>query len=105
LVYNRIKKEYSINYSYLIPSVFYGPEYDLHDKHFIFDLIRKIVNAKNGGDKVVLWGTGEQTRELIFIKDAVDIIIKAMDWDKEIVNYHLVKNIHLKNMPKQYAIL
>jgi nucleoside-diphosphate-sugar epimerase len=45
--------------------------------HFIFDLIRKIVNAKNGGDKVVLWGTGEQTRELIYIKDAVDIICEG----------------------------
>jgi len=75
-----------MNYSYLIPSVFYGPEYDLHDKHFIFDLIRKIVNAKNGGDKVILWGTGDQTRELIFIKDAVNIIIQAMTWDKEIIN-------------------
>ena len=81
-----LKQEYNMDYSYLIPSVFYGPEYDLHDKHFIFDLIRKIVDAKNGGDKVVLWGTGEQTRELIYIKDAVDIIIKAMAWDKEIAN-------------------
>jgi GDP-L-fucose synthase len=81
-----MKQEYGMNYSYLIPSVFYGPEYDLHDKHFIFDLIRKIVNAKNGGDKVVLWGTGDQTRELIFVKDAIDIIIKSMDWDREIIN-------------------
>jgi len=81
-----LKQEYGMNYSYLIPSVFYGPEYDLHDKHFIFDLIRKIVNAKNGGEKVTLWGTGDQTRELIFIKDAIDIIIQTMTWDKEIVN-------------------
>jgi len=81
-----LKQEYGMNYSYLIPSVFYGPEYNLDDKHFIFDLIRKIVNAKNGGNKVVLWGTGEQTRELIYIKDAIDIIIKAMTWDKEVVN-------------------
>jgi len=81
-----LKQEFGMDYSYLIPSVFYGPEYDLHDKHFIFDLIRKIVNAKNGGDKVVLWGTGDQTRELIFIKDAVKIIIQAMSWEKEVVN-------------------
>jgi GDP-L-fucose synthase len=81
-----LKKEYNMNYSYLIPSVFYGPEYELEDKHFIFDLIRKIVNAKNTGDKVVLWGTGEQTRELIYIKDAVDIITQALTWDKEIIN-------------------
>jgi len=81
-----LNQEYDMDYSYLIPSVFYGPEYDLNDKHFIFDLIRKIVNAKNGGDKVVLWGTGDQTRELIFVKDAVDIIIQAMTWNKKIVN-------------------
>jgi GDP-L-fucose synthase len=81
-----LKQEYGMEYSYLIPSVFYGPGYDLYDKHFIFDLIRKIVSAKNGGDKVVLWGTGDQTRELIFIEDAVNIIIEAMTWDKEIVN-------------------
>lgn len=81
-----LKKEYNMDYSYLIPSVFYGPEYELEDKHFIFDLIRKIVNAKTKGDKVVLWGTGEQTRELIYIKDAVDVITQALTWNKEIVN-------------------
>lgn len=81
-----LKKEYNMNYSFLIPSVFYGPEYDLNDKHFIFDLIRKIVSAKNGGPEVVLWGDGTQTRELIYIKDAVDIIIQAMEWDLEVVN-------------------
>ena len=80
------KQQYDMDYSYLIPSVFYGPEYDLHDKHFIFDLIRKIVDAKNGGDKVVLWGTGDQTRELIYIKDAVNIIIESLTWNKQIVN-------------------
>jgi len=90
------KQQYNMNYSYLIPSVFYGPEYDLHDKHFIFDLIRKIVNAKNGGDKVILWGTGDQTRELIFIKDAVDIIIKALTWNKEIVNLSSDKEYSIK---------
>ena len=67
-----------MDFRYLIPSVFYAPNYNLDDKHFIFDLIRKIVNAKNGGDKVVLWGDGNQTRELIFIDDAIDIILQSM---------------------------
>jgi GDP-L-fucose synthase len=91
-----LKQEYNMDYSYLIPSVFYGPEYDLHDKHFIFDLIKKIISAKNGGDKVILWGTGDQTRELIFIKDAVDIIIKALTWNKEIVNLSSGKEHSIK---------
>ncbi len=73
-----LKQEFNMDSRYLIPSVFYGPEYDLEDKHFIFDLIRKIVNAKNGGDEVILWGDGTQTRELIFIDDAVDIILQSM---------------------------
>lgn len=90
------KQEYGMNYSYLIPSVFYGPEYDLHDRHFIFDLIRKIVDAKNKGSRVVLWGTGNQTRELIFIKDAIDIIIKALTWDKEVVNLSSGKEHSIK---------
>jgi GDP-L-fucose synthase len=81
-----LNQEYGLKYSYLIPSVFYGPEYDLHDNHFIFDLIRKIINAKNNGDKVVLWGDGNQTRELIYIEDAVDIIIHSMSWDNSIFN-------------------
>jgi GDP-L-fucose synthase len=95
-----IKQEYKMDYSYLIPSVFYGPNYDLHDKHFIFDLIRKIVNAKNGGDKVILWGTGDQTRELIYIKDAIDIIIKSMSWDKDIVNLSSGQEYSIKEYAK-----
>jgi GDP-L-fucose synthase len=91
-----LKKEYNMEYSYLIPSVFYGPEYDLNDKHFIFDLIRKIHTAKHTGSEVVLWGTGEQKRELIYIKDAVDIIIKAMTWNKEIVNLSSGKEYSIK---------
>ena len=68
-----------MDYNYLIPSVFYGPDYDSKDKHFIFDLIRKIVTAKNGGKEVVLWGDGTQERELIYIDDAVKIIKACID--------------------------
>ena len=76
---NALKKEYQMDSYYLIPSVFYGPEYDIKDKHFIFDLIRKIVTAKNGGGEVILWGDGTQERELIYIDDAVDLIIACIN--------------------------
>jgi GDP-L-fucose synthase len=74
-----LKKEFLMSYNYLIPSVLYGPNYELDDKHFIFDLIRKIHTAKNGGEKVVLWGDGTQTRELIYIDNAVDIIMACVN--------------------------
>ena len=76
---NALNKEFAMDSYYLIPSVFYGPDYDINDKHFIFDLIRKIVTAKNGGEEVVLWGDGNQERELIYIEDAIELIIACMD--------------------------
>ena len=74
-----LNKEFFMSYSYLIPSVFYGPDYNLNDKHFIFDLIRKIIAAKDLGYTVTLWGDGTQERELIYIDDAVDLIIACID--------------------------
>ena len=76
---NALKKEFQMDSYYLIPSVFYGPDYDINDKHFIFDLIRKIVTAKNNGEEVILWGDGTQERELIYIDDAVDLIAACID--------------------------
>lgn len=77
-----LNKEYGMNYTYLIPSTFYGPGYDLNDKHFIFELIRKISND----EEVVLWGDGTQRRELIYIEDALKIIEKSLTWDQQICN-------------------
>jgi GDP-L-fucose synthase len=74
-----LQKEFHMTHNYLIPSVFYGPNYDLNDKHFIFDLIRKIVAAKQLGYNVTLWGDGTQERELIYIDDAIDIIMACIN--------------------------
>jgi GDP-L-fucose synthase len=83
---NAMNKEYDMQFSYLIPSTIYGPNYDLNDKHFIFDLIRKIVNAKQTGEDVTLWGDGYQRRELIYIDDAVEIIKHALTWNLQVCN-------------------
>ncbi len=74
-----LKQEFYMTYNYLIPSVFYGPDYNLNDKHFIFDLIRKIVTAKELGYNVTLWGDGTQERELIYIDDAIDLIMACIN--------------------------
>ena len=74
-----LKQEFYMTYNYLIPSVFYGPNYNLNDKHFIFDLIRKIVTAKELGYTVTLWGDGTQERELIYIDDAIDLIMACIN--------------------------
>lgn len=75
-----LNQQYGMTYSYLIPTTFYGPNYDLNDKHFIFDLIRKIHGFKAGKyDEIELWGDGTQTRELMYIDDAIRIIMQIID--------------------------
>jgi GDP-L-fucose synthase len=65
--------QYGLEYLYLIPSTLYGPAYhtDGRKRHFIFDLIHKIIRGKSFGEPVELWGDGHQKRELIFVDDFV----------------------------------
>jgi GDP-L-fucose synthase len=67
----------------------YGPGYQLHrgQLHFIFDLIRKIVNGKNTGEPVVLWGDGHQKRELVHVRDFASATLHLSDAvDNDLVN-------------------
>ena len=73
-----LKRQYGMNYLYLIPSTLYGPGYhtDGRQMHFIYDLIRKILRGKLYNEPVVLWGDGEQRRELVYIDDFVNIMLQ-----------------------------
>lgn len=73
-----LNKQYGMQYRHLIPSTLYGPKFEIEDSHFIFDLIKKIYLGKTRGDPVVLWGTGAQVRELIYVDDAVKLIDRAV---------------------------
>jgi GDP-L-fucose synthase len=70
-------QEHGMEYMCFVPSTLYGEGYRLDDRHFIYDLIRKIYDAKHSqSEPVILWGDGHQRRELIYVKDAVKIILK-----------------------------
>lgn len=72
-----LQRQYGMNYLYLIPSTLYGPDYhtDERQAHFIYDLIRKLIRGKMYKEPVVLWGDGEQRRELVFVEDFIDILL------------------------------
>lgn len=74
-----LANEYGMEYSFYVPSCLYGANYDQGDKHFIYDILRKICDAKfNDNEPVTLWGNGHQKRELIYVDDAVDIVISQL---------------------------
>ena len=82
-----LRAQYGMRYAYLVPSTLYGPRFDEDDSHFVFDLVRKIVRGKLAGEPVVLWGDGNQVRELIHVEDAVALIEIARErWPDQIIN-------------------
>ena len=74
---------------YLVPSTLYGPDYhtDGRDLHFVYDIARKILRGARFGEPVVLWGTGQERRELVHVADAVRITRALADRaSKTVVN-------------------
>jgi GDP-L-fucose synthase len=60
----------------------YGPNdnFDLEDSHVIAAMIRKFVEARDRGhEEVVLWGTGEPSREFLYVDDAARALILAAE--------------------------
>lgn len=84
-----LRKQYDLNFLQVVPSTLYGPCYhtDGRQMHFIFDLIRKILRGQLYGEPVVLWGDGHQRRELVYVRDFVNILTRlAKTVDNEVVN-------------------
>ena len=71
-------KNHNLNYKSLMPPNLYGPgdNYDLKTSHFFSALISKISIAKKNNNKnLILWGTGNTQRELMFVEDFADALI------------------------------
>jgi GDP-L-fucose synthase len=76
------RHQYGLNAIYLLPVNLYGPRdnFNLETSHVIPALIRKMVDAQERGEhEVVLWGTGEPTREFLFVDDCVEGILLATE--------------------------
>ena len=69
---------HNLNYKSLMPPNMYGPgdNYNLNNSHFFSALINKIASAKRKNKKyIVLWGTGNPQRELMFVDDFADALV------------------------------
>jgi len=76
------RAQYGFNAIYLLPVNLYGPgdNFDLESSHVIPALIRKCVEAKeNNDEQIVLWGDGSPTREFLYVEDAAEAIVLAME--------------------------
>ena len=76
------RRQYGFNSCVPVLANLYGPHdnFDLEDSHVIAALIRKFVEAQeNGSDRVTLWGSGEPSREFLYVDDAARALILAAE--------------------------
>jgi len=76
------RDQYGFNSIFLLPVNMYGPGDNFNPKssHVIPALIRKFIKAVNKKQKTVtVWGTGQATREFIYVEDAARAILLAAE--------------------------
>jgi GDP-L-fucose synthase len=69
------RQQYGLNYFSVIPCNIYGPgdNYDVVNGHVIPSLIHKFYMAKEKGEDVTIWGSGNPLREFIFSEDVAKL--------------------------------
>lgn len=76
------RQQYGFNAITLLPVNLYGPgdNFDLETSHVIPALIRKVLEARDMNyDSIEVWGTGSASREFLFVRDAAEAILLAME--------------------------
>ena len=76
------RAQYGFNAIFLLPVNLYGPgdNFDPETSHVIPAMIRKFVEAKKSrNSEVVLWGDGSPTREFLYVEDAAEGIVLAVE--------------------------
>jgi GDP-L-fucose synthase len=104
------EKEFGFNSINLIPVNLYGPRdnFNPDTSHVIPALVKRFVDAEREGTKeVVCWGTGEASREFIYVKDCAEAIILAAERynSSEPVNIGTGKEIKIKELVRIIAAL
>ncbi len=76
------RQQYDFNAIYLLPVNLYGPgdNFNPDSSHVIPALIKKMVDAKNNNKKeITVWGTGEASREFLYVDDAAQGVVLATE--------------------------
>jgi GDP-L-fucose synthase len=97
------RDQYGLNGIYLLPVNLYGPgdNFDPGSSHVIPALIKKCADAvRNGESTVEVWGTGEPTREFLYVDDAAEGIVQAAENynGREPINLGSGKEITIKEL-------
>jgi GDP-L-fucose synthase len=104
------RDEYGFNAIHLLPVNLYGPHdnFDPASSHVIPALIRKFAEAIDArAGEVACWGTGNATREFLYVEDCAEAIVLAVEqYDKpEPVNLGAGFEISIRDLAELIAEL
>lgn len=104
------RRQYGFNAITLFPVNLYGPRdtFDPERSHVIPALIKKVYDAKKEKRNFVeVWGTGRATREFLYVEDAAEGIVAALEkYDKpDPINLGSGKEISIKDLIRLIADL
>jgi GDP-L-fucose synthase len=104
------RQEFGFDSSNVLPVNLYGPgdNFDPETSHVIPALIRKCVEAIERGERQVqVWGTGTATREFLYVEDAAEGVVLALERlrGSEPVNLGSGQEISIRELAERIAAL
>lgn len=104
------RQQYGLNAIYLLPVNLYGPRdsFDPAKSHVIPALIKKCIDAAdNRQSHIEVWGTGEASREFLFVEDcARAIALATQHYDKpDPVNLGAGREVNIRDLVELIANL
>ena len=104
------REQYGYNTIFLLPANLYGPgdNFDLETSHVIPALIRKCVEARRKVSPFVeVWGSGNVSREFLYVKDCAEGILRAAkDYNEsEPVNLGTGREVLIRELVEMIARL
>jgi len=104
------RQEYGFNSIFLLPVNLYGPgdNFDPASSHVIPALIKKCMDATDvGAESIECWGTGNASREFLYVADAAEGIVLATEQynSSEPVNLGTGSEITIRELTETIARL
>jgi GDP-L-fucose synthase len=102
------RRQYSDNFISVMPTNTYGVNDNFHNmnSHVVPALILKFYNAViSKKNSVILWGTGNAKRDLLYVDDLADAILYIVNYynKKELINIGSGEEISIKLLAKKIS--
>lgn len=102
------RQQYGFNAIHLLLANLYGPgdQVNLQNAHVIPAIIRRMIEAREKKERhITLWGSGNATREFLYVEDAAQAILKAAEvYDSpEPINIGTGQSIRIRDLAKLIA--